>query len=544
MLLLFQCAVRRAPEGGPPDKTPPELRTTFPNPDSTNVKDLEYIELKFNENLDRSSVRNQMWMLPEPPGGFEVEWKNSKTLRVKLKDSLETNRTYLLTLGTEVKDQRGNTLEKPVLLPFSTGETIDTGEIKGKLYASQPENTFIYAYDLEEDYSDSTIFKRKPAYYTQVSKTGEFTMSYLRFGRYRVFALSDQNRNGLYDRGIDLIGLARGDVTLDSLHNAVSGVDLTLLSEDLEPPVFVRASKIHAHQFRLNFSEPVRVDKPLQITVQDSASGDTLKVYGSAPEADDKTRVVVYTAAQSEIRYLGEVVGGVQDTSGNKLDTVNFAFTGSTKEDTVTARLIKQDPRVGAVKQPFDLEIMLETSQPLDTSTLSSAIKLTDKDSALVVGNWKDTGGTFPRYKPEPPLQRDGEYQLLIETAKLKSYRGVVLEDTTIVIPFKTFKHEELGEISGTISMPGDSSAILLDLVPFSSQKRSRHVVEPSKPYLLENIPEGKYRLVLRVDENGNGKWDGGKSLPFEFAEPFLFHPDTIKVRKRWTTEGISIQVR
>ena len=101
-----------------------------------------------------------------------------------------------------------------------------------------------------------------------------------------------------------------------------------------------------------------------------------------------------------------------------------------------------------------------------------------------------------------------------------------------------------MGEISGTISMLGDSSSIILDLVPFTSNKRSRHIVAPSKPYLLENIPEGKYRLVVRVDENGNGKWDGGKSLPFEFAEPFLFLPDTIKVRKRWTTEGISAEVR
>jgi len=544
MLVLLQCAVRRAPEGGPQDKTPPQLVSTFPTPDSTNVKDLDYIELKFDENLDRSSIRNQMWMLPDPPGGFEVEWKNSKTLRVKLNDSLDTDRTYLLTLGTEVKDQRGNSLEKPVLLPFSTGETIDNGVITGKLYASQPENTFIYVYDLADEYSDSTIFKQKPAYYTQVSKTGEFTMSYLRLGHYRVFALSDQNRNRLYDRGIDLIGMARADVKLDSLHASVSGVDLTLLSEDLDPPVFVRASKIHTHQFRLSFSEPLKVEKPLQIAVRDSVSGDTLRVYGSELEADDKTRLLVYTAEQREARYLGKVIGGVQDTSGNKLDTVNFVFTGSTKEDTVTARLIKHDPRAGAVKQPFDLEIALETSKPLDSSTLRSAIKLTDKDSVMIQGEWKESGGKFPRYKPARLLQRDGEYQLVIEESKLKSYRGSVLGDSTIVIPFKTWKHEELGEISGTISMFGDSTSILLDLIPYGSKKRSRHIVMPSKPYLLENIPEGKYRLVVRIDENGNGKWDGGKSLPFEFAEPFLFHPDTIKVRKRWTTEGISIQVR
>ena len=162
-------------------------------------------------------------------------------------------------------------------------------------------------------------------------------------------------------------------------------------------------------------------------------------------EADDKTRLLVYTAEQSEVRYMGEVVGGVQDTSGNKLDTVNFVFTGSTKEDTVTARLIKHDPRAGAVKQPFDLKIVLETSQPLDSATLQPAVKLLDKDSVLVSGEWEETGGRFPSFKPLSSLQRDGEYQLEIKEAELKSYRGDVLGDSTIIVPFKTWKHEELG---------------------------------------------------------------------------------------------------
>jgi hypothetical protein len=41
------------------------------------------------------------------------------------------------------------------------------------------------------------------------------------------------------------------------------------------------------------------------------------------------------------------------------------------------------------------------------------------------------------------------------------------------------------------------------------------------------------------LDMNENQIWDKGQTNPWTFAEPFLIHPDTVKVRKRWTTEGI-----
>ncbi|MGH1366796.1 MAG: Ig-like domain-containing protein [Calditrichia bacterium] len=544
VVLLQQCAVRRAPEGGEPDKTPPQVVHTFPNADSTNVRELDYLELRFDENLERSSVRNQIWLLPEPPGGFKLEWKNSKTLRIVIGDSLEKNRTYLLTVGTEVKDQRSNNLEKPILLPFSTGETIDKGEIAGKLYASQPENTYIYVYDLNDAYSDSSIFKSKPAYYSQVSKTGEYRMSYLRPGNYRVFALSDQNRNRLYDRGVDLLGIPQADVVLDSTHLSIAGLDLTLFSEDLMAPAFVRASKVHTHQLRLSFSEPLADSIPVKVVINDSITRQPLQVFGSELDKSDKTRVIVYTAAQKELRYAGEVVGGVQDTSGNKLDTIQFVFSGSTKEDTVKARFIKHVPSAGAGKLPFDTRVSLEVSQPLSKSSLQAAVQLTDKDSLAVAGEWQETGGRFPVFVPAAPLARDGRYELVIDTAKLKSYRDEVLGDSVYTAEFTTWQHDQLGEISGVITVANDSSDVILDVVSFNSKQRLRRKVSPAKPYLLNNIPEGKYRMVVRLDKNGNGKWDAGNSLPFQFADPFFFLPDTIKVRKRWTTEGISFQVK
>jgi hypothetical protein len=59
--------------------------------------------------------------------------------------------------------------------------------------------------------------------------------------------------------------------------------------------------------------------------------------------------------------------------------------------------------------------------------------------------------------------------------------------------------------------------------------------------YLLEFLTEGLYELRAGVDINQNGKIDDGSCLPFKFSEPFKALADTIKVRKRWTTERVDI---
>ena len=62
--------------------------------------------------------------------------------------------------------------------------------------------------------------------------------------------------------------------------------------------------------------------------------------------------------------------------------------------------------------------------------------------------------------------------------------------------------------------------------------------------YIIDELPGGEYILQAFIDRNGNKEWDKGKSLPWTFAEPFYFLPDTIKVRKRWTKEGVNLDMR
>ena len=50
--ILWECAYKVGPSGGPEDKTPPKIIYTFPSPDSINIKQLSYLEFHFSEGVD------------------------------------------------------------------------------------------------------------------------------------------------------------------------------------------------------------------------------------------------------------------------------------------------------------------------------------------------------------------------------------------------------------------------------------------------------------------------------------------------------------
>jgi len=146
--------------------------------------------------------------LPTP---IEVKWKGNKKFRVVLKDSLEKDQTYILTIGTSLKDLQGNTLREPIVLPFSTGPAIDRGEISGRVLGENVKDTYIYAYQVLDSIPDTTVFTKKPRYYTQVGNNGDYQLKYLKPAMYRVYALDDQDRNRFYTLEADQIGIPFAD---------------------------------------------------------------------------------------------------------------------------------------------------------------------------------------------------------------------------------------------------------------------------------------------------------------------------------------------
>ena len=56
-------------------------------------------------------------------------------------------------------------------------------------------------------------------------------------------------------------------------------------------------------------------------------------------------------------------------------------------------------------------------------------------------------------------------------------------------------------------------------------------------PYVLDNIPSGKYHLKIIIDSNKNNKWDTGNLKTQILPEKIIEISDEINVRENWTLE-------
>lgn len=536
------CAFQVAPSGGPEDRTPPEVVSSFPPLDSTNIRTLETIRLKFSENIEKSSVKDQVWMLPTLPEGFEIQWKGNDQLLIRLKSPLQPDQTYILTLGTGIKDWHGNRMAEPFVLPFSTGRQIDKGRISGIVVAEKVENVLIYAYPSPDSLSATFLFQEKPPYYVPVARTGRYSLGYLKSGKYLIFALLDNDKNGLYNVGVDQIGIPPQVVRLDSSRWKFEGLNLKVVREDTTAPQLLGVRALSRKRLRLTFSEPVAKREGFYLALRDSISATPLRVLAAEVAPENQGNLLVFTSAMAEEAvYLGDL-WAVADTSGNAAskDTLHFRFNGSDKADTTQARIKSISPRPGARNVAYQAEISLLLSLPVDTVSLKEAVSVLAPDSTELAGRWFLSSLLRPAFRPDSLLLKNSQYAIRMDLTKLKSVFGDAFGDSLYSSTFTTWDWAELGEISGRIS--AENSAVkqaFLWAREVRSSSRYAFFARVGQPYLFPFLPDGLYLLKAALDVNGNKRLDKGSTMPLNFSEPFQFYPDTVKVRKRWTTDGI-----
>jgi hypothetical protein len=193
--LLSSCANIQAPGGGEIDTTPPEIVEVYPANKMTNFKEKE-IEFTFSEYVDKRTFKDAIFVSPALDKGFDVSW-SGKTATIVFKEELKPNVTYNLTIGTSVVDlNNSNTMAQAFSYIFSTGDQIDEGVIRGKVYDKDPNKLYIFAYMLGNE--NDSLLKRKPDFVTQIGTSGEFVLSGLPAGNFRVFAVGNSFGDLIY----------------------------------------------------------------------------------------------------------------------------------------------------------------------------------------------------------------------------------------------------------------------------------------------------------------------------------------------------------
>lgn len=193
------CANIVPPGGGPRDSLPPVLVSSTPKDSATFVKD-QKITIIFDEFIELKNAREKVLYSPFPTKDPDIDSK-LKTITIRLKDSLLPNTTYTIDFGDAVVDLNEGNILKNFRYAFSTGASIDSNELQGKIILAETGKTdstmFAVLYNKQED---STVAKQKPMYVARVDGQGNFRFSNLPSGVFYVYGLGDADGNKQYNQ--------------------------------------------------------------------------------------------------------------------------------------------------------------------------------------------------------------------------------------------------------------------------------------------------------------------------------------------------------
>jgi hypothetical protein len=208
LLLLIGCAKLGAPPGGPVDKTGPFVMATRPENNAMNVAGDDKISIQFSEKIDKKSVEGTIFISPRFSGELEFKWKKN-ALTVILPDSFADSTTYVVNVGSEVRDLRRNKMDSSHIFAFSTGAEISRGRVTGSVFqeGKPVSGATVALYDFIVPESATVFGLVYPPYMTQSGKSGDYNLEYLPDGDYLALAFIDKNKNQRFDYPKEAFGI-------------------------------------------------------------------------------------------------------------------------------------------------------------------------------------------------------------------------------------------------------------------------------------------------------------------------------------------------
>jgi hypothetical protein len=551
LALLPGCASQGAPAGGPPDTDPPSVVASVPASGDLNVREGK-MTVEFSEYVDRRSFQESAFLSPSA-GALTYDWDGS-SVEITTAETLRSNTTYILTVGTDMKDTRNNKLEHSFTLSFSSGAVIDSCTVAGFVDDPEPSGVMIYAYDVSAGRGDTLDpGSVRPDYLTQTGKDGTFLLRNLREGEYRVMAVRDAFKNLLYNIQADRYGMAVSDVRLGGVSRGIEGIGFRLTAEDTARPFVSGAKAQRNSSVDLRFNEAVAVPGGgAAIAITDTLTGAELRVLGIAPADTSGREFVVTTAPHDSGKTYRLTVGGFTDLVGNPADSSGRTalFSGGAGADTLPPVLtmnVARDSAAGFL--PLDT-LRLDFNEPVDTGAFAGGFSLLGGGGAAIPGALRWRGAMSATFVPDTPFIPGAWYALNVRLDSVRSRTGRRGPDSLFVRRFRIAEGRMLAGIRGKVRVGVNSGAavpgetIVVEARNISGAGGALRVrADETGGFSFEPLPEGRYVLSAYVDRNANGSYDCGRPHPVFFAEPFGLLPDTLKLRPRWPIDGVRIEV-
>lgn len=539
-IIFFTCAVQGPPGGGPADTTPPEITSVFPADNDISINRETEIHISFSKYMSQVPVERSIFISPEIK--YKFRWKG-KTVYIKPDEPLSDNVTYVITVGSDARDLKNNSMQHSYSWAFSTGEIIDAGKISGSIFTVKGDNaSLLFAYKISQEDTVNPA-EHRPDYMTQSDVNGNYELNYISEGTYRLFAVKDKNNNMAYDIGIDDIGIPPHDLEISMAHNTVTGFLLYPLPEDTTAPYVLYTKSPDKNTVEITFSEELSVENLSALPGFIVSEEEKTEIVNTYFDGMNRAKLLLKTAEQKSGAEYTFDVSGLKDNAGNNIKQPSLSFTGTADDDTSNPFILSTVPGDSSKTVPAQIKIELLFSEPVDTALFNNTIVFNDgNDSAeSVTATWENPVKCI--INPAGKLTPGSEYILTIKGEYVRDHAGNDMKEAFTLF-FKTGDLLSFGSLSGKIDAGtfGSSTPIVIILYDKETGKEvSRQTCNSGSTYRFSSLLPGTYRLFAFPDKNGDSKYFSGKSFPFLPSYRFTFFPEPVIIRSGWDNENVNI---
>jgi hypothetical protein len=515
------------------------------------------IEITFSERMSAKITEESIFISPLPEKPFDFKWRGKKLILTP-QEPLQLNRTYVISVGTDAQDLRRNHLHKPHTSAFSTGNRMDRGRISGEVWTKQEiglgreMGTSVWAYLLFADKARIDPEEEKPDYVTQTDGEGKFVLENLSLGKYRLFAVQDENRDLSWNWEKEAIGVTTQDIELSEQDISKKEVNFVLGKKDKGKPNLLNCQGVSKNLIRVEFDEEMddrsRLE-PANFRIFSVTTQNPLKVISVFFQDENTKRVSLLTEQIMNPQEEYELkVSNVRDVTGNLVDTASNTciFKGSEIVEMAGPSIVSISPKEREIDVPFDIKIKLTFDQPPEPGGVEASFSLIDSNGIKISGksDWENPNNFI--FSPHTLLSGKMRYQIKLSGNEITDLLGnTSIIDSVFTSSFFTVDPNILGSVSGRIEMEErkESAGLILILWPHQKDKSS-YQLPLSGPglFLFERILPGKYFIGGYLDLDEDETLSLGQPEPFSPMEPFTIYPDTIHVRSRWETEGVELK--
>ena len=518
LFIVVGCAKRGSITGGSKDTIAPVMKVSFPKNFSKNFKGNE-IKLVFDENIKLKNLNKQL--IISPPMKYEpsiLPTTPTKTITIKIKDTLQPNTTYSFNFGQSIADNNeGNPLNQFKYV-FSTGDYIDSLSLGGTIksaYDKEVESfVSVMLYDVNDNFKDSVVYNNNPRYVTNtLDSLKTFRFENLKAGKYLLVAMKDYNSNNKYNPKTDKIGFSKEFITIpnDTIY------ELELFKESLPFKAF-KPSQASGNRLFMGYEGVVNSVATLPKLILKNNTEVLSNIITKFPKKDSlqvwykPIKVDSLTLAVAKDKYEANFTFKIKDQ----------------KKDTLSISAIQ----TGNLK--FRERFTLESATPL-IRVANSKINVINNAKAKVpfTTEYDEFNQKLYFDFKKEPLEN---YSFEILPGALTDFYEK--SNDTLTYKLNTRSTSDYGNL--TVALENVKQfPVIIELTNTKGDVLTAEYTEKKTTIEFNLIEPALYTLRAIYDANKNKEWDSGNYLEKRQAEEVIYFSKEIDVRANWDVNQV-----